>query len=100
VKGNTVLGFTGSPFAEQAAGISADGVVSGNFVTGGRLGGAVQASVGSTVIGNSVRVGAFGAGLNVSCPSNVTDNTADSLSLRGDGCLNTNNVGIVVPPLP
>jgi len=52
---------------------------------------------GSTVIGNTAlgNPGSF-AGIRVSCPSNVTDNTAvgnvENLVLNGDGCNNTNNV--------
>jgi hypothetical protein len=54
---------------------------------------------GSTVIGNTVtKTGvAPGTGLFVSCPSNVTNNTAvnnlgANLVLNGSGCNNTNNV--------
>jgi hypothetical protein len=52
---------------------------------------------GSSVIGNTVTNNLMG--IVVSCPSNVTDNTAvnnnanrDNLILQGQGCNNTNNV--------
>jgi hypothetical protein len=55
---------------------------------------AVARSGSTLVVGNTV-TGAL-IGLSVSCPSNVTDNTAvtnaTNLVLNGDGCNNTNNV--------
>jgi hypothetical protein len=86
VKGNTVMSYE--------TGFVATGTVTGNY-------GALNSDVGfvigtgSTVIGNTA-TGAR-AGLSVSCPSNMTDNTAvnntvSNLVLLGSGCNNTNNV--------
>ena len=94
VKGNTATEtFLGT-------GIFATGVVTGNYVSESRFSGIVVGQ-GSTVIGNPV-TGSRGVGLDVSCPSNVTDNTAinngielpghPNITLRGEGCNNTNNV--------
>jgi hypothetical protein len=94
VRGNTVVGIAGLP--GNGTGISATGIVTGNYVTGSRATG-LEIGQGSTVIGNTA-VGAPGnVGISVSCPSNVTDNTAlenaqVNLELNGDGCNNTNNV--------
>ena len=59
----------------------------------------MQVGQGSTVIGNTVTDtnDLPGIGLLVSCPSNVTNNTAvnnpgGNLVLNGNGCNNTNNV--------
>jgi hypothetical protein len=95
VKGNTVE--TAVPAGEQGIGISATGIVTGNFVIGGSRTTEYEIGQGSTVIGNTaVGVGAAFAGISVSCPSNVTDNTAvnnfRNLTLIGEGCNNTNNV--------
>ena len=89
VKGNTVesIGLP-SPMAGAGVGISATGIVTGNYVSGAPRGFVI--GEGSTVIGNTVTV--FGA-MMVSCPSNVTDNTVKgSLELNGEGCNSTNNV--------
>jgi hypothetical protein len=95
VKGNTVLGCAGTP--AEGIGISATGIVTRNYVIGSRVS-EYQIGQGSTVIGNTA-VGApvSNLGINVSCPSNVTDNTAvnnnnGNLRLNGAGCNNTNNV--------
>jgi hypothetical protein len=96
VRGNTVVGFTYSPGA--GPGISATGIVTGNYASGNRNFG-MGIGQGSTVIGNTV----LGAGLvneyvgiTVACPSNVIDNTivgyTSNLYLSGNGCNNTNNV--------
>jgi hypothetical protein len=90
VTGNTVeVPNRGGP------GIAATGTVTGNVVTGGGpFSDGIAIGQGSTVIGNTV-TGAR-VGLSVSCPSNVTNNTAvnngTNLVLNGDGCNNTNNV--------
>jgi hypothetical protein len=95
VKGNTVIGIFGIG-PGRGNGITATGIVTGNSVTGYR-GIGLDIGQGSTVIGNTA-VGAPGnVGIAVSCPSNVTDNTAVNnaevnLELNGDGCNNTNNV--------
>jgi hypothetical protein len=92
VRNNIVTGFAG-PAGSNATGISATGVVTGNVVVAGRPNG-FEIGEGSTVIGNTV-TGAL-VGFSVSCPSNLTDNTAVSnamnIVLNGDGCNNTNNV--------
>src|SRR6202011_3561778 len=96
VRGNTVSGFTNAP--GSAPGISATGVVTGNYVSRNRFG--MEIGQGSTVIGNTVLGNEF-EGLFVACPSNVTDNTAvnnggfGNLVLRGQGCNNTNTGSIV-----
>jgi hypothetical protein len=98
VKGNTVEGF-GGPVNARGIGISATGIVTGNYV-GSQIG--MEIGQGSTVIGNTVSAGPLPVA-DVSCPSNVTNNTfvntagfGSNLTLRGDGCNNTNNV--VQPP--
>jgi len=68
-------------------GIGATGIVTGNYVIGAPR--AIVVGEGRTVIGNTVQ--SFGR-IIVSCPSNVTDNTARSFELDGEGCTNTNNV--------
>jgi hypothetical protein len=115
VKGNTVFGFAGSIGGKSGAGIEATGVVTGNYVAVSGTGIAASGIVtdnyvtniflagisigqGSTVISNT----AFGAlvgivGINVSFPSNVTNNKAigfglHNLQLSGTGGSNTNNV--------
>jgi hypothetical protein len=96
VKGNTVVGIAG--LLTTGVGISAIGIVTGNYVIDSRLG-EYQIGQGSTVIGNTaIGAASFPArfGFSVSCPSNVTDNTAvnnaENLVLDGAGCNNTNNV--------
>jgi hypothetical protein len=97
VKGNIAFGDGLGPGAGLA--IDATGVVTGNYVIGSREVG-ISIGQGSTAIGHTV-TGAFGTGIFVSCPSNLTDNTAvnngkmpgtANLQLNGDGCNNTNNV--------
>src|SRR5262249_30997108 len=96
VRGNTVFGC-GLGGDRLRTGISASGVVTRNSVNvvtraGFRVTG-ISILRGSTVIGNTVVGSPEGAvGIAVSCPSNVTDNTAINLVLSGDGCNNTNNV--------
>ena len=93
VKGNTVVEIAG--FLGVGTGISATGVVTGNYAFGNGTG--FDIGQGSTVIGNTTTDNVR-AGLVVSCPSNVTDNTATgtrelgNLVLNGEGCNNTNNV--------
>jgi hypothetical protein len=95
VRGNTVV-FVNAPLA-FGIGISATGIVAGNYVIGSRDS-QYQIGQGSTVIGNTALGGGFTepTGFVVSCPSNVTDNTAINnrfnIVLNGDGCNNTNNV--------
>jgi hypothetical protein len=94
IRGNTVVGIFSEPGG--AVGISATGIVTGNYVTDTRTTG-IFIGQGSTVIGNTVTATFQGAGISVSCPSNVTDNTAinnggSNLVLAGAGCNNTNNV--------
>lgn len=102
VKGNTVVGIARNP-GLAGIGISATGTVTGNYVIDycGEIGGTgYSIGAGSTVIGNT----AAGCppsypfsvtGFAVSCPSNVTDNTAVNnrvnLKLNGNGCNDTNN---------
>jgi hypothetical protein len=96
VKGNTVLNIAGFP--GEGIGISATGIITGNYAIGSRIA-EYQIGQGSTVIGNTA-VGSPApsvAGFDVSCPSNVTDNTATNngrgnLVLNGSGCNDTNNV--------
>jgi hypothetical protein len=89
VKGNTVSGST--------TGIQATGTITGNYVEDSSQTGLLVPDS-STLIGNTVaEIGTTGSvGIAVSCPSNVTDNTATgsalNLALGGDGCNNTNNV--------
>ena len=96
VRGNTVVDVMG-PLA-FGVGISATGIVAGNYVVGSRES-QYQIGQSSTVIGNTAihGVGFEATGFVVSCPSNVTDNTAinnpfGNIVLNGDGCNNTNNV--------
>jgi hypothetical protein len=94
VRGNAVAGIVSEPGG--AIGISATGIVTGNYVTETRTTG-MSIGQGSTVIGNTVTATFLGTGIFVSCPSNVTDNTAinnaaKNLVLNGTGCNNTNNV--------
>jgi hypothetical protein len=99
VKGNTVADFVGNPGARSGVGISATGIVTGNYVIdSGRAD--YEIGQGSTVIGNTA--GGSGEpfslfGISVSCPSNVTNNTAvnhsvGNIVLNGTGCNDTNNV--------
>jgi hypothetical protein len=95
VRGNTV---SIASVPDGSVGISATGIVSGNYVFDTRSTG-MAIGEGSTVIGNTVTgTGGFpGFGLEVTCPSNVTNNTAlnnqvQNLVLNGNGCNNTNNV--------
>ena len=97
MKNNTVVGgFTGG--GGGGTGISASGIVTGNYVTAYRFAG-FEIGQGSTVTGNTaLSTGSLlNVGISVSCPSNVTDNTAinnrsANLELNGAGCNNTNNV--------
>ena len=67
--------------------------MTGNIVSSTRVG--LEAGQGSTVIGNTVDGNAF-FGITVTCPSNVTNNTAvnngQNLFFNGGGCNDTNNV--------
>jgi hypothetical protein len=103
VKGNTVVGIAGLP--GEGTGISATGIVTGNYATGSRVAEYVIGQ-GSTVIGNTAVSNpppfTEQAGFFVSCPSNLTDNTATPLSqpgffLNGDGCHSEDNVGQTLP---
>jgi hypothetical protein len=87
VKGNTAVDIFGGP--GNGVGIFATGIVTGNYASDNHVNG-ILVGRGSTVIGNTATGGEYG--MFVSCPSNVTDNTA-SLFLEGNGCNNTNNVG-------
>jgi hypothetical protein len=95
VRGNIVVDYGGGAGAFVGAGaISAFGTVTGNFVINNRSG--IAIGQGSTVIGNTA-LDNIQFGLNVSCPSNVTNNTAvnnagQNLVLNGNGCNDTNNV--------
>jgi hypothetical protein len=95
VRGNTVS-VASAP--NGSVGISATGIVNGNYVFNDRSFG-IEVGEGSTVIGNTVTgTGGFPAiGLLVDCPSNVTNNTAvnnpgGNIVLNGNGCNDTNNV--------
>jgi hypothetical protein len=97
VRGN-IVSIAAAPDVPDAGGISATGIVTGNYAIGNRVMG-MEVGQGSTVIGNTVTdtFGIFGIGLSVACPSNVTDNTVvndggGNLVLNGNGCNNTNNV--------
>ena len=88
--------FIGVGPGGPGVGISATGIVTGNFVSENGRG--MDIGSGSTVIGNSA-AGNRVEGITVDCPSNVTDNTAvntlfggPNLTLNGNGCNNTNNV--------
>ena len=88
IKNNTVTGSRGN-------GIPATGIVTGNYAFGNRIAN-IEVGQGSTVIGNTT-TGNEVSGIVVACPSNVTDNTAtdslqNNLVLNGEGCNNTNNV--------
>jgi hypothetical protein len=108
VKGNTVFGTL------LGIGISATGIVAGNYVSDNREGGidaigtvtgniasghsqrqGITVGPGSTVISNTATDNEM-VGIFAECPSNVTDNTAinnpRNLILYGEGCNNTNNV--------
>jgi hypothetical protein len=94
VKGNIVDGI----FQHGGAGISATGIVTGNYVTNSRDVG-IEIGQGSTVIGNTATHNGPnpGFGIVVDCPSNLTDNTAvnnagTNLVLNGEGCHNDDNV--------
>jgi hypothetical protein len=69
--------------------------VTGNYANGNLAG--MDIGQGSTVIGNTATDN-LDFGIFVTCPSNVTDNTAvntrrgGNLQLSGEGCNNTNNV--------
>jgi hypothetical protein len=96
VRGNTIGAIFG--FGVMGTGIAATGIVTGNYVTNSKITG-IEIGQGSTVIGNTVTNTNRnpGVGLLVSCPSNVTNNTAvdnagGNLVLDGTGCNNTNNV--------
>ena len=119
VEGLRVVGnFSGQPVEPVTGfgtGINADGIVKGNtasFYTNGIIATGLvvdnlaehntqglEVGADSTVIGNTVTSSARG-GIAVSCPSNVTNNTAvnifaitnANLTFSGDGCSNTNNV--------
>jgi hypothetical protein len=97
VKGNIAFGAGLGPSAGPA--MAATGIVTGNYVAGGRNNG-LEIGQGSTVIGNTA-TGAFRSGIVVSCPSNVSNNTAvnngtsphaPNLVLEGDGCRSEDNV--------
>jgi hypothetical protein len=92
VRGNTVAVFGGVP-GNVGTGISATGIVTGNFARGN--GGGMGIGQGSTLIGNSVLDSRF-VGISVDCPANLTDNTAlnngVNLVLNGDGCHTEDNV--------
>ena len=87
----------------EGIGISATGIVTGNYAANNRIIG-ISIGQGSTVVGNTATQTGAGAsdgfaGISVDCPSNVTDNTAvnnrvpgGNLVLNGTGCNNTNNV--------
>jgi hypothetical protein len=100
VRGNTVRSFGGGA-SGTGVGISAGGIVTGNFVgvsfMGESNGHGMEIGQGSTVIGNTALDNRVG-GITVLCPANVTDNTAigappgSNLVLNGTGCNNTNNV--------
>jgi hypothetical protein len=87
----------------RGGGLSATGIVTGNYVHSNDTG--LAAGQGSTVIGNTVTDNNNISGLTVACPSNVTNNTVinrtieGNFVLEGEGCTNTNNVVVdaVVP---
>jgi hypothetical protein len=85
VKGNTVIALL--------TGMTATGVITGNYVFDNATVG-IAVGEGSTVIGNTSNQNTV-AGFTVSCPSNLTDNTAvnngRNLAL-GDGCHNEDNL--------
>jgi hypothetical protein len=96
VRGNTVFFIAGGP--NEGVGITATGIVTGNFVSLSRVA-EYEIGPGSTVIGNTA-VGLDGTfptrGFSVFCPSNVTDNTAinnpgGNIVLQTVGCTVTNN---------
>jgi hypothetical protein len=97
VRGNTAVGLSVPSGRAGGIGIDATGVITGNYVSGNE-GVGIIAGQGSTVIGNTATKSSVDFGMEVLCPSNVTDNTitgnqVGNLSLQGKGCNNTNNVG-------
>jgi hypothetical protein len=84
----------GNVVRNAATGILGGGIVTGNYAVANGVG--LDIDPGSTVIGNLADDNTS-FGIRVSCPSNVTDNTAannpqGNLVLNGNGCNNTNNV--------
>ena len=79
----------------REVGIGATGIVTGNIARGHSQRQGIVAGPGSTVIGNTATDNEM-VGIVVDCPSNVTDNTAINNPERnlilGEGCNNTNNV--------
>jgi parallel beta-helix repeat protein len=88
VTGNVVVANQTGISVQEAA------VITGNSVQGNQIGIDVTGT-GSTLIGNIVD-GNSKIGLRVSCPSNITDNTAvgngTNLLLRSASCRNEGNV--------
>jgi hypothetical protein len=92
VKGNTVFEVRGG--LSVGTGISATGIVTGNYAAGNRFIG-IDIGQGSTAIGNTA-LGNF-IGISVACPANLTDNTAVNnqiinLELNGEGCHSEDNL--------
>ena len=84
----------GNVVRNAVTGILGGGIVTGNYAAANGVG--FDIDPGSTVIGNLADDNTS-VGIRVSCPSNVTDNTAvnnpqGNLVLNGNGCSNTNNV--------
>jgi hypothetical protein len=96
VRGNTAVGLSPPSGHTGGVAIAANGAITGNYVSGNK-GVGILAGQGSTVIGNTATKSSADFGMEVLCPSNVTDNTITgnhlgNLSLQGNGCNNTNNV--------
>jgi hypothetical protein len=95
VNSNIVEGY------DSGLAIQSTGLISGNRVFNSHSG--IDVGTGSTVIGNTITRGggASNFGIQVSCPSNVIDNTVTdylmNLALIGTGCNTANNVA---PPIP
>ena len=91
VRNNTVFGDG----TDADIGISATGVITGNYVSSIRNGDGIVAGAGSTVLGNT-SINNTGAGISASCPANLIGNTAvgngQNLVLNGKGCINKDNV--------
>jgi hypothetical protein len=94
VKGNTVVRIDQG--INAGTGIEATGIVTGNYASDNRVAG-FGIGQGSTVIGNTA-LGNVDVGIDVTCPANLTDNTAvntrsgRNLLLNGEGCHSEDNV--------
>jgi hypothetical protein len=95
IRDNTVTagGYSGASTIGAGTGISATGVISGNFVAGMTYG--ILAAPGSTLV-NNASDGNSSIGIRTDCPVNLIGNVAidnnPDLQTNGTGCLNNNNL--------